>query len=54
MKIKSCKLIFMILKKLAKSAEKYADIVFNYEMCQMSYLECKRSHFHICLKKQNF
>ena len=29
-------------KKLAQSADKYADIVFSYEMCQMSYLQSKQ------------
>ena len=45
----------MILKKkLAKSAEKYADIVFNYEMCQMSYLECKQFPFPYLFEKTKF
>ena len=41
-------------KKLAKSAEKYADIVFNYEMCQMSYLECKQFPFPYLFEKTKF
>jgi hypothetical protein len=41
-------------KKLAKSAEKYADIVFNYKMCQISYLSCRQFPFPYLFAKNNF
>ncbi len=41
-------------KKLAESADKYADIIFNYKMCQMSYLKSKQHSFPYLLDKTKF
>ncbi len=41
-------------KKLAKSADKYADIVFNYKMCQISYLQRDQYPWPYLLEKVKF
>lgn len=41
-------------KNLAKSAEKYADVVFNFKMCNMSYLKCAQYPFPYLFEKNKF
>jgi hypothetical protein len=41
-------------KIIAKSADKYADIVFNYKICQISYLKSEQYPFPYLLDKDKF